>query len=292
MIGLGLVGVMAGFADVPTISPLLATMIGLGVGIDYALFVVTRHRGFLHDGRSPVESAALANATSGTAVLFAGTTVVVALVGLWIAGIPSIGVMGAASALTVAVAMVAAVTLLPAFLGLAGTRIDKWRIGRRVRTDNAAAHETVSGRWADHVGRNPWRYAIVSFLGLALLAVPVLGMRTGIADDGTAGTDTTYRKAYDLLADGFGAGFNGAADRRPRRRRRRRQRPPIHDGIAATDGVVFVDRPAHQRRRRHHGADGLPGDLAAGRGDDRPRPHAARRGAAGGSRRKRPPSRT
>jgi RND superfamily putative drug exporter len=242
MIGLGLVGVMAGFADVPTISPLLATMIGLGVGIDYALFVVTRHRGFLHEGRSPDESAALANATSGTAVLFAGTTVVVALVGLWIAGIPSIGVMGAASALTVAVAMVAAVTLLPAFLGLAGTRIDKLRIGRRVRTDNAAAHETVSGRWADHVGRNPWRYAIASFLGLALLALPVLGMRTGIADDGTAGTDTTYRKAYDLLADGFGAGFNGpltvvldGADTATA--------TAIHDSIGETDGIVFVTDP-------------------------------------------------
>ncbi len=242
MIGLGLVGVMAGFADVPTISPLLATMIGLGVGIDYALFVVTRHRGFLHEGRPPVESAALANATSGTAVLFAGTTVVVALVGLWIAGIPSIGVMGAASALTVAVAMVAAVTLLPAFLGLAGTRIDKLRIGRRVRTDNAAAHETVSGRWADHVGRNPWRYAIASFLGLALLALPVLGMRTGIADDGTAGTDTTYRKAYDLLAEGFGAGFNGpltvvldGADSATA--------AAIHDSIAETGGIVFVTDP-------------------------------------------------
>ena len=96
-------------------------MIGLGVGIDYALFVVTRHRGFLREGKDPVEAAALANATSGTAVLFAGATVVVALLGLRLAGIPSIATMGYASAITVAVAMVAAVTLLPAFLGLAGT---------------------------------------------------------------------------------------------------------------------------------------------------------------------------
>jgi putative drug exporter of the RND superfamily len=239
MIGLGLIGVMAGFADVPTISPMLATMIGLGVGIDYALFVVTRHRGFLHEGRSPVESAALSNATSGTAVLFAGTTVVVALVGLLIAGIPSIAVMGAASAVTVAVAMIAAVTLLPALLGLAGTRIDRLRIGRRLRNENAASHETVSGRWADHVGRNPWRFALGSFAVLALLALPVFAMRTGIADDGTAGTDTTYRKAYDLLADGFGPGFNGpltvvldgadadtVAD--------------VHAAVGATEGVAYV----------------------------------------------------
>jgi RND superfamily putative drug exporter len=241
MIGMGLIGVLAGFADVPTISPMLATMIGLGVGIDYALFVVTRHRAFLHEGRDPVDSAALANATSGSAVLFAGTTVVVALVGLWIAGIPSIAVMGAASALTVAVAMAAAVTLLPAFLGLAGTRIDKLHIGRR-RNENVTAHETMAGRWADHVGRHPWRFALGSFAVLATLAVPVLAMRTGVADDGTAATDTTYRKAYDLLADGFGPGFNGpltvvleGADAGTA--------AELRDAIATTDGVAFVTPP-------------------------------------------------
>ncbi len=165
MIGLGLIGVMSGFTDVPSISPMLATMIGLGVGIDYALFVVTRHRGFMHEGRSPVESAALANATSGTAVLFAGTTVVVALAGLALAGIPSIAVMGYASAVTVLVAMLGAVTLLPAFLGLAGSKIDRLphrspALGGRGRR----ATPRSSGRWADHVGRHPWRYAIGSFV--------------------------------------------------------------------------------------------------------------------------------
>ena len=129
-VGLSLVGVMAGFADVPSISPMIASMIGLGVGIDYALFVVTRHRAFLHEGRSPVEAAAAANATAGSAVLFAGTTVVIAIAGLALAGLPAIALMGMASAVTVAVAMIAAVTLLPAFLGLAGTRIDGLRIGQ------------------------------------------------------------------------------------------------------------------------------------------------------------------
>ncbi len=209
VIGLGMIGVTAGFADVPSISPMLATMIGIGVGIDYALFVVTRHRGFLHRGEDPVEAAALANATSGTAVIFAGTTVVVAIAGLWIAGIPSIAMMGYTSAIAVAVAMAIAVTLLPAFLGLAGHRIDRWRIGRRVSPERTSGRETLSGRWADHVGRHPWRYAIASFVVLGALAAPVLAMRTGVADDGTAPTDTTYRAAYDLLADGFGPGFNG-----------------------------------------------------------------------------------
>jgi RND superfamily putative drug exporter len=124
---------------------MLATMIGLGVGIDYALFIVTCHRGFLHEGRSPVEAAALANATSGTAVLFAGTTVVVALAGLYIAGIPSVAVMGVTSAITVAVAMAAPVTLLPAFSGLAGTRVDRWHIGRRRAPRPARSPSPIAG---------------------------------------------------------------------------------------------------------------------------------------------------
>ncbi|HEY4609893.1 MAG TPA: MMPL family transporter, partial [Ilumatobacteraceae bacterium] len=123
-IGLSMIGILAGLTEVPSISPLLATMIGLGVGIDYALFVVTRHRAFLHEGRSVVESVGLANATAGSAVMFAGSTVVIAIAGLRIAGIPAIATMGLASAVTVAVAVVAAITLLPAFLGLAGRRID------------------------------------------------------------------------------------------------------------------------------------------------------------------------
>ena len=284
MIGLGLIGVMSGFTDVPSISPMLATMIGLGVGIDYALFVVTRHRGFMHEGRSPVESAALANATSGTAVLFAGTTVVVALAGLSLAGIPSIAVMGYASAVTVLVAMLGAVTLLPAFLGLAGSKIDRLHIGRRRSEAEVAAHTTVSGRWADHVGRHPWRYAIGSFVVLTAIAAPVLSMRTGMADDGTAASDKTYRKAYDLLADGFGPGFNG----------------PLTIALEGADGatvdpavaddVRVVGRRDRRDRVRHragvqpgvgHGrGDRLPGDVAAGAGDRGAGPHAARRRAA------------
>jgi RND superfamily putative drug exporter len=248
-IGLGLVTTMAGLTDVSSISPMIASMIGIGVGIDYALFVVTRHRAFLHEGKQPVEAAALANATAGTAVLFAGSTVVVALMGLLLAGIPSIATMGYAAAITVAVAMACAVTLLPAFLGLAGHRIDRWKIGRRARTGESrkASHQTLSGRWADHVGRHPWRYAIGAFVALVAIAAPVLDMRTGIADDGTASTEHTYRRAYDLLADGFGPGFNapftlalGSEDGSALDRAELAQ---VQQALATTDGVAFAGDP-------------------------------------------------
>ena len=249
LVGLGLITTMAGFADVPSISPMIASMIGIGVGIDYALFVVTRHRGFLRDGHAPIEAAALANATSGTAVLFAGTTVVVALAGLLVAGIPSIAMMGYAAAITVAVAMVCAVTLLPAFLGLAGTHVDRWKIGRHARTgeNNVAAEQTIAGRWADHVGRHPWRYAIGSLVVLLAITAPVLDMRTGVADDGTAGTEHTYRHAYDLLAEGFGPGFNGpltiAIDAGVGSTIPSAELAAMSESLATTDGVAFATEP-------------------------------------------------
>ncbi|HEX4819166.1 MAG TPA: MMPL family transporter, partial [Acidimicrobiales bacterium] len=123
-VGLAGVKILSSFSDVPSVSEMLGMMIGLGVGIDYALFVVTRHRQQLHEGMSVADSAGTANATAGQAVLFAGGTVVIAILGLQIAGLPSITMMGVATAIVVAVAMVAAVTLLPALLGLAGTKID------------------------------------------------------------------------------------------------------------------------------------------------------------------------
>ncbi|MEZ5260709.1 MAG: MMPL family transporter [Acidimicrobiales bacterium] len=207
-IGLSLVTVMAGIVDVPTVAPMLATMIGLGVGIDYALFVVTRHRQFLHEGWSVPDAAGRANATAGQAVLFAGMTVVVAICGLFLSGVPAIGTMGLAAGIVVIVSMVAAVTLLPAFLGLAGSWVDRLRIGRR-RSLAVQAHDTMAGRWAHRVGRRPWPYALGAFALLVALAAPVLAMRLSMPDDGNAPIDSTHRKAYDLLAGAFGPGFNG-----------------------------------------------------------------------------------
>ncbi len=256
-IGLSLIGVMAGFTDVPSISPMLATMIGLGVGIDYALFVVTRHRSFLKEGRSITEAAGLANATSGSAVLFAGVTVVIALAGLRVAGIPAIATMGLASAMAVAVAMVAAVTLLPALLGLAGHHIDRFSIGgRRSRraAANAAANaaltggmitptETLAARWAHRIGDKPWRYTLLSLTGLLVLAVPVLSMRTGIADDGVSDSSTTYRKAYDTLAAGFGEGFNGPLTVVVDSPSAAADAATVQAAIQRTPGVVVVTPP-------------------------------------------------
>jgi RND superfamily putative drug exporter len=207
-IGLGGVGILAGLVDVPTVSPTLAKMIGLGVGIDYALFIVTRHREHLHQGMSPVDAAAKAIATAGQSVLFAGTTVVVAIAGLVMAGLPAVTTMGFATAICVVVAMAVAVTLLPALLGLIGTRIDKWSVPHR-RVDPAKAHETLSARWAHHVGHRPWRFALVSLAALLALAAPVVGLRLGFVDDSNASASSTQHKAYDLLAAGFGKGFNG-----------------------------------------------------------------------------------
>jgi putative drug exporter of the RND superfamily len=208
VIGLGGVAIVAGFTSVPTTSATLAVMIGLGVGIDYALFVVTRFREELHRGLAVPDAAGTAIATAGQAVLFAGMTVVIAIVGLQLSGIPAVTTMGYAIALVVIVAMVLAVTLLPGLLGWAGHGIDRLAIHRR-RDDEREGHETLSGRWAAHVARNPIKYAAGSLLVLLVVTVPVLGLRIGFADDGNDPTATTQRQAYELLADGFGAGFNG-----------------------------------------------------------------------------------
>jgi len=167
-----------------------------------------RHRQHLHDGMSVEDAAGTANATAGQAVLFAGCTVVIAILGLFLAGLPTISAMGVSVALVVTVAMAAAITLLPGLLGLAGTKIDKLSIHRKGHVTKPAT-ETFSGRWAHHVGTHPVRYAVVGLGILCAIAVPSLSMRIGTPDDGNAATHTTQRIAYDHLAAGFGRGFNG-----------------------------------------------------------------------------------
>jgi RND superfamily putative drug exporter len=238
------VGILAAFTDVPKSSLILCVMIGLGVGIDYALFIITRHRQYLHEGMSVEDSLGRANATAGQAVLFAGTTVVIAILGLSLAGLPSVTATGESVAVVVLVAMLAAVTLLPGLLGLAGTKIDKLSIHRKGHLTKPA-NATFSGRWAHHVGRHPVRYALGSFLALCAIAVPALSLRIGTADDGNAAAHTTQRKAYDVLADDFGRGFNGPiqvvlevptpADRIAVTR--------VHDAVAADRGVAAVTAP-------------------------------------------------
>jgi RND superfamily putative drug exporter len=243
-VGVTSVSVLAAFIDVPEFSLILCVMVGLGVGIDYALFIVTRHRQHLHEGMSVEDSAGTANGTAGQAVLFAGTTVVIAILGLFLAGLPAITAMGISVALVVVVAMLAAITLLPGLLGLAGTKIDKLSIHRKTHVAKPA-DETWSGRWAHQVGQHPVRYALASFVALCAIAGPALSMRIGTADDGNAATNTTQRKGYDALAEGFGKGFNGPiqvviqvptpGDRVAVAR--------VHDALQADPGVAAVTVP-------------------------------------------------
>ena len=207
-VGAAGVGVLSAFMDVPEFSLILCMMVGLGVGIDYALFIVTRHRQHLHEGMSVEDSAGTANATAGQAVLFAGTTVVIAILGLFLAGLPAMTSMGVSVALDRGGRDGGRDHVAAGLLGLAGTKIDKLSIHRKSHVAKPA-HDTFAGRWAHHVGSHPVRYALVGLVALCAIATPALGMRIGTPDDGNAATDTTQRKAYDLLADGFGAGFNG-----------------------------------------------------------------------------------
>jgi putative drug exporter of the RND superfamily len=206
---LGLITLVAAVVDVNTVAPTLAAMIGLGVGIDYALFIVTRHRENLRAGLTIEEAAGRAVATSGAAVLFAGVTVIIAISGLAIAGITAVTVMGLMAGLTVAVMVALALTLLPALLGFAGHRIDALRVPGLRGGAGVPGRESMWHRWGRQVSAHPWRYLVGGVLALGVLAAPVFSMRLGMTDNGTSPTSMTTRRSYDLLADGFGAGFNG-----------------------------------------------------------------------------------
>ncbi len=211
-VGIALIHVIAAVTTIGTLAPILATMIGLGVGIDYSLFIVTRYRENVADGMTIEQAAGHSVATAGQAVLFAGCTVVIAICGLAISGIPYVAKLGYMSALVVVVMMIAAMTLLPAVIGLVGKSIDRWRVPspfhHRERSGRPPA-ESIWARWATTVARHAWVFAIVGIAILLLLAWPVLSMRLGESDDGNLPTSTTQRQAYDLIADGFGAGTNG-----------------------------------------------------------------------------------
>jgi putative drug exporter of the RND superfamily len=211
-VGLGVTGVTAlsGAVEVSSVAPTLATMLGLAVGIDYALFILTRHRQNLGEGMTPHEAAARATATAGSAVVFAGTTVIIALVGLLVVNIPFLSVMGLAAAGTVALAVLIAITLLPAILGFAGERMLRTNrvLAFRPRRRKPGA-DTMSVRWARLVTRRPLVTTVLTVALLGTIAIPALHMKLGLPDGGSKPTSTTERRAYDLLTDGFGPGFNG-----------------------------------------------------------------------------------
>ncbi|TFE50962.1 MMPL family transporter [Streptomyces sp. ICN441] len=206
-IGVSTITALASTLDLGSTTATLATMIGLAVGIDYALFIVSRYRAELAEGRDHEEAAGRATGTAGSAVVFAGLTVVIALVGLAVVNIPMLSKMGFAAAGTVAIAVLIALTLIPALLGFAGKRV----LGRKARKQAAPADDkpNTGTRWARFVLRRPVAVLLAGVVGLGAVAVPAASLEMGLPDDGSQPTSTTQRKAYDLLSEGFGPGFNG-----------------------------------------------------------------------------------
>jgi RND superfamily putative drug exporter len=210
-LGLGMSGIaiLTRVTDIPEFAPQLAGMIGIGVGIDYALFIVTRYREALKAGHAPDDATAVAMGTAGRAILVAGGTVVVSLLGVLVFGDEALRGLGIAAAVVVLTTMLAAVTLLPALLGLVRHRINALSLRRRARTATDGADTGWSYRWVRTVQRRPVFWAVASTLLLLVLALPLVSLRLGSADAGNGPTSATSRKAYDMLADGFGPGFNG-----------------------------------------------------------------------------------
>jgi putative drug exporter of the RND superfamily len=210
-IGVGGLTALSGVIELSETAPILATMLGLAVGIDYALFILSRHRQNMSEGLEPREAAAQATGTAGSAVVFAGATVIIALVGLWVVNIPFLTVMGLAAAGTVAIAVLIAVTLLPALLGFSGGRLGRLNrvLAYRPRRERRAGRDNASTRWARFVTGRPIPVLLVGLVILGVVAIPALHMKLGLPDGGSRPETTTERRSYDLLTEGFGPGFNG-----------------------------------------------------------------------------------
>jgi putative drug exporter of the RND superfamily len=289
-VGIGTISLLSNIVSVPDFATTLGAMIGLGVGIDYALFIVTRYREGTREGLSPEDATVAAMDTAGRAVLFAGLTVVISLLGMLLMGLAFISGLGIAAATTVAVTMISSLTLLPALLGFAGERVEitRWRgliaaglvavalaaVGLKQPAVGLVAfvaailvllagfavaplkkqvahkppkpnNETSWYRWSHLIQAYPWRSVAAGVVALGALAAPALGLRLGFSDEGNFGEETTTRQAYDMLADGFGPGFNG-----PLLVAVRLESPaagaalmPLVEAIGATEGVDSVSPP-------------------------------------------------
>ncbi|MFI7035060.1 MMPL family transporter [Microbispora rosea] len=249
-VGLGLIAVLGHVVDVPSTASILATMIGLGVGIDYALFLLSRHRTLLAEGVPVQEAVRRTAASSGGAVLFAGGTVVIALSALMFTGFPLLRTLGWITGVSVVCAVLTSITLVPALLGLLGRRIDALRLplaGRLARRDGPAMGWAKLGAW---VARRPWRVLAVTVVVLAALAAPAVTIKLGPLDNGYGDKGTPARRAYELIEAGFGPGANGGLvvvaelDRKIAG-----STPPdpvvqvLRQRVEHTDGVAFVALP-------------------------------------------------
>jgi len=241
-VGISSMALINYLVDIPSWAPQIATMIGLGVGIDYALFLLTRHREFLSNGMTVEESAGRAVATAGQAVLFAGGTVVIAILGLAVAGVPALTAAGIATSVIVAIMVTASVTLLPALLGLAGHRINRAAFGR-ARTADGPKVSMRWMRWGKHVSSHAWLYVVAVSVLLLAVAAPALALRMGSPDAGTLPETRTERQAYDLVAEGFGPGINGPLVIAVDISQDPSVTQPLFDAIASDAGIADVAAP-------------------------------------------------
>jgi RND superfamily putative drug exporter len=211
VLGNSVLAVVSGFTDIPSVAPTIAIMLGLGAGIDYALFMVARYRARLRAGDDRVTAAANANGSTGKSIITAGAIVVVSILGLYVTGIDVIGRMGLAAAIVVAVTAITAVTLVPAFLKMAGRRVlpRKERKQEQAVEVSEAAEGERSRKIASSVAKRPWIWTTASTLLLLFAASPALNLQLGQPDDGNRPVGDTMRVAYDRLDEGFGVGFNG-----------------------------------------------------------------------------------
>jgi len=243
--GAALVMITRAFVDMPDFTMAAVAMVGIGVGIDYALFIVTRYREGLRDGMDPEHAVIHAVNTAGRAVLFAGTTVIISVLGLLLMGTGTTDGVAIAIALGVLMTMLASVTLLPAILGFVGRNIDGLGLPHR-RRHTRAGRKSLWYRWSRVLQRRPWPAVVAGFVVLLALAAPVASMRLGFSDAGNRPTTDTTRRAYDLLSDGFGPGFNGpllVAAETPGGAGDQFVLDALGTRLRATKGVAFVTPP-------------------------------------------------
>ena len=280
--------IVAGFTDINTVTPLLVSMIGLGVGIDYSLFIVTRFRQLLHEGLAPADAAAEAGASAGRAVLFAGLTVAISVSGLALFGLDFVTKLGVGSALGVLTTVLIANSLLIAVLRLLGTKVDRLKVPFLPSIDDseAARERTHIARWGRFVTANAKVvFAVLLTAGLVLASTSAL-VRLGASDQGTQPTKQTARRAYDLLATGFGPGFNGPipivvdVNGDPQAPRR------VYEGVRTLQGVASAGEPQFNKAKTvaivFVTPDSAPQDEATGKLVDRLRSEVAPAATAGG----------
>jgi uncharacterized membrane protein YdfJ with MMPL/SSD domain len=238
--GLAIIELLGHLLPAPAFSPIVATLIGLGVGVDYALFIVTRYRESLHDGADPHQATVTAIATAGRSVLFAGSTVVIAMLGLFVMRQSLLNATAVAASVTVLMTMVTAITLLPALLGFTGRNIDRLRLPFLGRT---STRSPLAERWARTIQRRPVVGLVVGAAVMLALAVPALSMRLSFEDSSTAPHTTMAYEAHHLLAQGFGAGYDAPLVVVADRPSGTPGLGPVADAVRATAGVASVSPP-------------------------------------------------